>query len=230
MPNELFTQVAGFFERQSALANFITIATPIVALLAWLKRDAIAAFVDSSRKSVTTWIDRTLGDAGQQLSKAAVASVQIAIIDDQPQDFPVDYLRSLGYQVTIFQQFSLSNSEQLKNYDLLILDITGVISEDLKKGGLQLLRNVKQLPHPPTVIAVSGKTYDPTVTQFFRLAEAQMKKPVGKIEFEDKIKQLLGATMSPHALAQKIDASLDQLQLPPRRARTATRRIIKAIT
>lgn len=225
-----YNAILAFFEHQSALANLISIATPIILFGGWIQRDFIRGVGDPSLVAVAKWIDRHIGEASHTLNNSAVASFRIAIIDDQPDDFPVEYLRSLGYQIACFSQFPIANAGALETFDLLILDIAGVVPEDMRRGGLQLIKIAKALPYPPVVVAVSGKTYDPTVTEFFRLAEAQLKKPLGKLEFEEMIRTLLSSVRSPHALAEQIDALIGQVETTARARRSLTRRVIRSVT
>lgn len=131
--------------------------------------------------------------------------LKIAIVDDKPDDFPVDYLRQCGYDLTVISTISLADSSNLQAYDLIAMDITNVVIEDTTRGGLELIRRVKGFSNSPIVIAVSGKRYDPTVTEFFKLADAHMKKPVKPADLESAIENLLTDRCAPGKIAEGMD-------------------------
>jgi DNA-binding response OmpR family regulator len=225
----LISQILAFFEAQSALANLIQIGTPVILVALALIRYVRRRVSDPSTESMTAWVTKHFGDAGRTLSNRAISSLPIAVIDDEPGDFPIDYLRSLGYRVTVFPQFEIANVSSLVHYDLIVLDIAGVMPEDARRGGLQLIKKIKQLMPSPIVIAVSGKRYDPTVTEFFQLADAQLKKPVGSVEFEDAVRALLATKVSPLGIATRIDAELANGIDSEKQRRSICRNVIKAV-
>ena len=158
-----------------------------------------------SHLNIHEWAERRFGDDGLRLNQKILSTFKLAIVDDKPDDFPVDYLRQCGYDLTVIEKISLANTVDLLRYDLIAMDITNVVVEDEAKGGLELIRRVKASPNPPIVIAVSGKRYDPTVTEFFKLSDYQMKKPVTAANLESAIVKLLTERWAPGSIAASMD-------------------------
>lgn len=134
--------------------------------------------------------------------------VKIVVVDDNPDDFPLDYLRSTFGQVTVFDKISLSEASKLIGYDLIFLDMTGVVKEDLKYGGLQLIKKVKDLPDSPIVVAVSRARFDPTATDYFKIADDVLKKPLTEMKCEDVVLDLVKDKLSPFKAADTIDSEI----------------------
>ncbi|MFA0525250.1 hypothetical protein AB4517_16865, partial [Vibrio sp. 10N.222.52.C3] len=51
----------------------------------------------------------------------------VAIVDDNPENYPIPYLNRCGYDITSIESVSLANIEHLLSYNLLILDITNIV-------------------------------------------------------------------------------------------------------
>jgi CheY-like chemotaxis protein len=134
--------------------------------------------------------------------------VKIVVVDDNPDDFPLDYLRSTFGQVAVFDKISLSEASKLVGYDLIFLDMTGVVKEDLKYGGLQLIKKVKELPDSPIVVAVSRARFDPTATDYFKIADDVLKKPLTEMKCEEVVLDLVKDKLSPFKAADIIDSEI----------------------
>ncbi|WP_143745616.1 response regulator [Massilia sp. KIM] len=135
-------------------------------------------------------------------------SVKIVVIDDNPDDFPLDYLRNTFGQVTVFDKISLSEASRLIGYDLIFLDMMGVVKEDPKYGGLQLIKKIKGLPDAPIVVAVSGARFDPTASNYFEIADDVLKKPLTEMKCEEVVLELVKEKMSPFRAADTIDSEI----------------------
>lgn len=196
--------VTKYFEGLSGLANALGIATGLLMIAGLVWR-----FSSQTRRkvpeSLSAWAQAKYGSIGRGLNEKARSTIRIAIVDDKPEDFPESYIRSLRYDLSIFQSLSLTNIDCLNKYDLVILDITNVIVEDKKSGGLEVIKRLKSLQTAPLVIAVSGKKYDPTVTEFFKLADAYLKKPVKETDLEAVLQRLLIPRVSPVGIAETMD-------------------------
>lgn len=135
-------------------------------------------------------------------------AVKIVVIDDSPADFPLDYLRNTFGQVTVFDKISLSEASKLIGYDLIFLDMMGVVKEDAKYGGLQLIKKIKALPDAPIVVAVSGARFDPTASDYFKIADDTLKKPLTEMKCEEVVLDLVKEKMSPFNAADTIDSEV----------------------
>ncbi|WP_186027340.1 response regulator transcription factor [Burkholderia gladioli] len=199
-----FQAVKAFFDAQSALANAISIFTPILGV-------GIAAYkliwprFSKPVSSMRDWAMNRFGQEGFRLKRPVLSMLKIAIVDDKPDDFPIAYLRQCGYDLTVISTISLADASGLQAYDLIAMDITNVVVEDAARGGLELIRRVKHFPNSPVVIAVSGRRYDPTMTEFFRLADSHMKKPIKPADLESAIEKLLTDRCAPGQIAESMD-------------------------
>ncbi len=60
---------------------------------------------------------------------------KVAIIDDEIDSFPVDFIRKMGFQVNCYESISFADSLKITKYDVVFLDVKGVVEEDLEEGG-----------------------------------------------------------------------------------------------
>jgi CheY-like chemotaxis protein len=151
---------------------------------------------------------------GESMSKAIA---KIAIVDDQPADFPVAELKANGYQVQTYKQVTLATTAQLAAYDIVFLDMKGIVKDDPENGGLKLIGELRRLNPSQKVCAVSSKTFDINATEFFRQADDAKKKPLTAHECRAVINQFLAELFDP----QVIMASGTQAQQQLPRARRA---------
>jgi CheY-like chemotaxis protein len=142
----------------------------------------------------------------QKILNIIKEKAKIAIVDDEPSDFPLDYLRNTGFNVEVFEEVSLAEFEKFSKYDLVLLDIAGVVEEDRIAGGLELIKRIDGLHVRPLIIAMSSKKFDPKAATFFSIADETMKKPLKDRECEETIIEMLTQKLSPHNVAEKVDA------------------------
>jgi CheY-like chemotaxis protein len=86
--------------------------------------------------------------------------------------------------------------------------MTGVVKEDPKYGGLQLIKKVKELPDAPIVVAVSRARFDPTATDYFKIADDVLKKPLTEMKCEEVVLELVRDKVSPFKAADTIDSEI----------------------
>lgn len=134
----------------------------------------------------------------------AARSLRIAVVDDRPDDYPLDVLRRLGYSVTHIERLNLSEIPSLLTYDCVLLDINGVLDEDPIRGGLQILKRLKT-SEGPYIVAVSSRGFDITMSEFFMLADHRLKKPIPPAEVEGIIERAFESKFSAKHAAQRID-------------------------
>ncbi|MDW5416727.1 response regulator [Iodobacter sp. CM08] len=151
--------------------------------------------------------------------------IKIAIVDDEPHDFPVEYLKRCNYDVIVFEEISLSEYEKFSSYDIVFLDMIGVVIEDRDKGALELIKRIKGMNNSPYVVAVSKTTFDPTVTEYFKLANDVAKKPIDSIKCDDLIKSYKNEVSS-EVNSKKVDEILNQRSVPTKMANKVTSIIV----
>lgn len=190
-----------YFENQSAPANFLQISGAVVACLLTFWRLAVWAsrYIQTCRMStLSIWL---IGKPYQPLS---AKSLRIAVVDDRPDDYPLDSLRHLGYSVVHIPRLGLGEVPTLFAYQCILLDINGVLDEDPKRGGLEILKRLKAADGP-YVVAVSSKGFDITMSEFFMLADHRLKKPIPQAEVEGIIESAYTSRYSAVDAAKRVD-------------------------
>ncbi|WP_124658642.1 response regulator [Burkholderia anthina] len=174
--------IQAFFNDMGWLANAFGIILPIATFMA-LCWGAIKLFgkkgrIDSlySRGFSTSWTN-----------EKAKRIVRIAVVDDQPRDFPISELKSSGFEIEVFKQVKLSDITLVSSFDVVFLDMKGIVKDDPDYGGLKLIEKLRDLNKKQRICAVSGQTFDPTATRFFKLADEYKKKPLTAHECKDVI-------------------------------------------
>lgn len=200
-----------FFEGQSALANFLQIGGGVVTfiLLAWRGGKWVLKRIQSNRLStVSLWL------TGKSLQSSSAKSLRIAVVDDHPDDYPLDSLRQLGYSVVHIASLGLGDIPTLLAYQCVLLDINGVLVEDPKRGGLEILKRLKAADGP-YVVAVSSKGFDITMSDFFMLADQRLKKPIPEPKLKASLKVHINrVTALKRQLAVWIQQHYSELQQP----------------
>ncbi|BCV51078.1 hypothetical protein ACWAU3_20315 [Shewanella sp. JL219SE-S6] len=154
---------------------------------------------------------------------------KIAIIDDQPHNYPIQYLKDAGFNIKVYTSVSLANYDFIKEYDLIFLDITNVVREDLERGGFELIKRVKDRFPNVLTIGVSSKRFDPTLTEFFRLADVQSKTPISEKDCEELIIQTLESSFSPLTISKEIDSLISSTTISHSQHNNIIKQSIKLI-
>lgn len=180
---DIFSKFVVFFTNMGWLANVFSIGVPLIAFGGWIRYRQKGSSLDSllSKGFITSWsVDK------------ADSLVRIAIVDDQLGDFPVAELRKGGFQIKTFKQVKLSDIDVLSDFDVVFLDMKGVVKDDPEYGGLKLIERLRSSNPHQKICAVSGQTFDPTATRFFKSADDYKKKPLTAHECKDVIEQFAG--------------------------------------
>jgi CheY-like chemotaxis protein len=195
-----------FFNDTGWLANLIGIATFIgggaAVFFRFLRPRFLSARID---KVVSADLDRKWDDS------RAKEIAKIAIVDDQPADFPTTELKSNGYHVQTYRQVTLSTTAQLASYDIVFLDMKGVVKDDPENGGLKLIAELRRLSPAQKICAVSSKTFDINATEFFRQADDAKKKPLTAHECRAVITTFLGELFSAKVLRESVQQAMRTL-------------------
>lgn len=210
------SQFISFWSNYGWLSNLLTVVLGTITIGSILRgiykytRNKADSFHDHSNISnyiKSNYIENNI----ERLKKR-----KIAIIDDDQDQYPIDHLRKRGFNVTSYTHVSLSDYEFIKNYDLIFLDITNVVIEDPQKGGFELIKRVRSEINGIVIIGVSSKRYDPTLTEFFKLADEQSKTPIDEKACEELILRVLNKHYSPTDIAKEIDSLLNDCDLSHR--------------
>lgn len=132
-----------FWSELGWFANFLTIVLGLysvyqVLMVQWkfIAKRFCAGYVYSD---VYSYLE------AKQCKKFNKFSKSVVIVDDNPENCAVDYLRNVGYQIQVIESISLSDISQLYNYELIILDITGIVIEDPVKWATQVSINSERM-------------------------------------------------------------------------------------
>ena len=219
----MWETLSKFFEGQSGLANFFQIGGAAVAslLAAWRGITWVSRRIQSDRLStVSLWL------AGKPHQASSAKSLRIAVVDDRPDDYPLEALRQLGYSVTHIARLGLGDVPTLLAYQCVLLDINGVLVEDPKRGGLEILKRLKAAGGP-YVVAVSSKGFDITMSEFFMLADHRLKKPIPNTEIEGIIEGAYQTRYSAEDAARRVDVTASFCASATRTTRRALRKAIE---
>jgi CheY-like chemotaxis protein len=117
---------------------------------------------------------------------------RILVIDDDERAFPVKLLQNEGYNVQYWPNVQSLRALEEGEFDIIILDITGISSPELSKSeGLGVLEHLKKHNPGQIVVAYSGQSFDLSQQRFFRLADDFLTKPSDLVECKQRIDQLL---------------------------------------
>jgi CheY-like chemotaxis protein len=116
----------------------------------------------------------------------------ILVIDNDPNAFPdISTLRSEGYNITFWEKLETLSQLEAGTYDIIILDIGGVATKWGPGDGLEVLRLLKDNNPGQYVIAFSGQKSVHQLEEFWKLSDAQMKKPVTIADCKRKLDEAL---------------------------------------
>lgn len=206
---EYFNKLVGFGNNIGWVANLLALfVIPSSTYMLYKKRHSIMEFFKK-----TTY--NNIEDYIQQNTKKFKQKnrLKIAIIDDEADEFPVSYIRQQGHEVVEYKQISLAEYSSLLSYDIVFLDMIGVIKEDSERGAMELIKKLKSEKNSPYIIAVSKATFDPTVTDYFKKADDVEKKPLTEIKC-DSLLAAFEQDASPINCSKKIDSLINSKDVP----------------
>ena len=130
---------------------------------------------------------------------------RIAIVDDELTDFPISYLSNSGYKITTFSSIEMSEFNKLLDFDIVFLDVQGVVKSDFEYGGAKLIRLlVKDKPLLP-IVAVSSGQFKASLTEFFELSYDRINKPVDEVKLATVIDEICAETFDFKNISEEIN-------------------------
>lgn len=161
------------------LSIILTVAGCIFSLLLWLfKPDFIKNVF--KRQKVTGFVkSRNLSD-----------DFTIAIIDDELDSYPIVYIQSLGYKVKTFESVSFSQAEEISKFDLILLDVKGVVKEDLEEGGAKIIKIIKDYRPLVPIVSVSSGYFHTELNDYFKTCDDNVRKPIDEFKIREIISDL----------------------------------------
>ncbi len=146
-------------------------------------------------------------------SKVTNGKFSIAIIDDEIDHYPVQYIKDLGFEVDCYESVSFADVDKITKHDLLILDVKGVVKEDLEEGGAKLLKIIKdEKPFIP-VIAVSSGFFHMELNDYFESTNGRLRKPIDEYKIRELLLELKDEFLDVEKIAKKTTKEISNLPI-----------------
>ncbi|MFA6598733.1 MAG: response regulator [Ignavibacteriaceae bacterium] len=145
----------------------------------------------------------------------AIKNSKICIIDDGIQDLKslIKGLKAEGFSNLVEKKKVNSVNELLQeDYDLIILDITGVAKEISAEDGIGVLSELKRHNPALQVLVVSGSSFSPELSQKLSQADLIRNKPVLPSDLSADVEELLKFRKDEYWAALSILKELRHLQ------------------
>lgn len=217
------SDVIDFFRQQDWLANAFGIVAVLGSLAGilwkWVVPKIWIAKIDSVIPSQfeSTWSAAN----GKKIAT-------VAIVDDQPRDFPISELKQDGFNITSYKQVHLADVPKLASYDIVFLDMKGIVKDDPEYGGLKLIAELRKTSPTQKICAVSSKTFDPTATEFFKQADNYKKKPLTAQECKAVIESFIQQAFSASSAIENARAVC--AGMPPNRRRAVVHEFERSLS
>jgi len=115
---------------------------------------------------------------------------KVAIIDDDIDSFPVEFIRKMGVQVNTYESISFADSLEIARYDVVFLDVKGVVEEDLEEGGAKFIKILKQAREYLPIVAVSSGRFQPELNDYFKASDLIINKPIDEYKVSEELTDL----------------------------------------
>lgn len=120
--------------------------------------------------------------------------VKILVVDDNEEHFPYQLLRDNGYTIEWWEKVTSDKLERMErgDFDIIILDIKGIADDSVSDSeGIGILKRIKSVNPSQVVVAFSGHSFDLDKTEFWKLADDTLSKPVSIIKAKELIDRLI---------------------------------------
>jgi DNA-binding response OmpR family regulator len=155
---------------------------------------------------------------------------RILVVDDDEKSFPYKLPEKEGYNVRYIPQIETLKELEAGEYDIIVLDIYGVSSEELSTtDGLGIIQHLKKYNPAQLIIAYSGQKYDPNQAEFWKLADDYLGKPSPLITCKQKIDDLLKRHFTPMFYWNTLSSILRDEGVSPDRIRKLEAILVKDI-
>ena len=138
---------------------------------------------------------------------------KIVIIDDEIDSYPVEYIKKLGAEVSTYETISFADSVDITKYDLVFLDIKGVVKEDLEEGGAKFIKIIKQARRHLPVIAVSSGFFHAEFNEYFKMSDQTIKKPINEYDINQLISEIKAQHFDMSSLTKSLKKSIGTLNV-----------------
>lgn len=188
----------------------VTVVGGVIAVLWKVWGRFFSSSARTGANSLSEVVARNFPDE-RNCASQVVRVLTCVIVDDKPEDFPVDFMRGFFGKVEVRSSVSLAEARVLAEYDFIFLDVAGVVVEDAEFGGATLIDDIQREGRRNTIVSVSSKKYDLRVTNYFATADIRMRKPLRVDDIRQQVLSHIEQKIGPHALARKIDSEYSRL-------------------
>lgn len=194
--------------------EYLAIAGVVLSVIFWLiKPDFIVRhFIN---KNINSFIR----------SKKLNNNFTIAIVDDELDGYPIRYIQNLGYNVRTFESVSFSQAEELSKNDLILLDVKGVVKEDLEEGGAKLIKIIKDIRPLLPIIAVSSGYFHTELNEYFKTCDDSIKKPIDEYKIREMLGELKLRFFDENNIAELLCNDIESLQISNRKKKIFPQRL-----
>lgn len=145
---------------------------------------------------------KTIADVARPLTVEQLKRLsRIVVVDDQPDSVPTDDLRANGYVVEYWSQIDAAQYARLErgDFEIIILDIQGIVRPGFSDtgDGLGILRRLKKHNPAQIVVACSGQSYRIDATEFYKLADATLAKPITLLRAMETLDEVIRSSVRP---------------------------------
>ncbi len=197
------------------LGIVISIIGIVLSVILWVvKPEFIMKFIRTQK--VTSFIK----------SKNLSNNFTIAVVDDELDSYPIQYIQNLGYNVKTFESVSFSQAEELSKNDLILLDVKGVVKEDLEEGGAKLIKIIKDIRPLLPIIAVSSGYFHTELNDYFKTCDDSMKKPIDEYKIREILSELKLKFFDENNIAESLNNDIESLQISNRKKNNISLMII----
>lgn len=150
-------------------------------------------------------------------SKKLSNDFTIAVVDDELDSYPINYIQNLGYKVKSFESVSFSQAEELSKNNLILLDVKGVVKEDLEEGGAKLIKIIKGIRPLVPIIAVSSGYFHTELNDYFKTCDDSIKKPIDEYKIREILGELKLKFYDENNIAELLNNDIESLQINKRK-------------
>jgi DNA-binding response OmpR family regulator len=182
------------------------------------------------------WLHRKKGSITEIRSSLPMTELRkrakVVVIDDEADSFPTRSLQADGYTIEWWSNIDARGLQRLEagDFDIVILDIQGIAGPGLSDtgDGQGILRRIKSVNPKQVVVAFSGQSYSLDSTQFWRLADDALRKPVTIIQCKELLDRLIQDHISVAGYWANITGLLNRAQVTPKAAANLEDAIVRA--
>lgn len=167
------------------------------------------------RDELTILFDQLLYEAETTEVLKRIQNSKICIIDDKVQHLSsmIAGLKAEGFNnIKDYSEVSSINEILSGNYDVIILDLSGVAAKIDVNDGIGVLKKLKQAEPFLPILVVTGNQIDPRLVNDVILADLIRYKPVLSADLANDIKSILIKRLDPRLASVSVIREIERLR------------------